>query len=299
MTRFRERAALRGSAWTALVFFTLIIVTGAAVRLTGSGLGCSRWPNCSDQSLTPQSGHAFIEFGNRLITTPVALSALAVLICAVMQNQRRQDYVKLGWSLVAIVAAQALLGAVAVWTELNWVSVAGHFLLSMVSLTICVVLVWRIEQERRTTPSVPVDGKFSLWSRAVASLGFAVIALGTLVTASGPYAGGEGTGDAVRRFSAFGGDTFPEMVMLHARAAAVFGALVLLLWILARMRGAAVMTAALTVTCIVVAVSGVVGQIQYHVLDYPAALVWSHVALSAILWSCCVWIWLSAGPQRS
>ncbi|HMS72918.1 MAG TPA: COX15/CtaA family protein, partial [Baekduia sp.] len=72
MTRFRERAALRGSAWTALVFFTLIVVTGAAVRLTGSGLGCSRWPNCSDQSLTPQSGHAFIEFGNRLITTPVA-----------------------------------------------------------------------------------------------------------------------------------------------------------------------------------------------------------------------------------
>ncbi|HMS72917.1 MAG TPA: COX15/CtaA family protein, partial [Baekduia sp.] len=100
--------------------------------------------------------------------------ALAVLICAVMQNQRRQDYVKLGWSLVAIVAAQALLGAVAVWTELNWVSVAGHFLLSMVSLTICVVLVWRIEQERRTTPSVPVDGRFSLGSRAVASLGFAV-----------------------------------------------------------------------------------------------------------------------------
>jgi cytochrome c oxidase assembly protein subunit 15 len=290
--RFTRRPLIV-SAWSALSLFTLIVATGAGVRLTGSGLGCSNWPNCSDQSLTPQDGHAYIEFGNRLITTPVALAAAACVVFAMLQQDRRRDYDLLGRGLLALVFAQALLGAVAVWTELNWISVSGHYLLSMVSLVLCVMLVFRLHWEGRQTAPIR-DAKAVSSARIVAVFGAAVVTLGTLVTASGPYAGGQGTGDVVERFKAFGADTFSTMVMVHARVAAAFGILAVAAWLYARLRSATALMAPLTAVCLLVATAGIIGQLQYHVYDYPAALVWAHIIVATLLWNACVWLWLAA-----
>jgi len=295
-----SRRPLQIAAWAALGLFTLIVATGAGVRLTGSGLGCSNWPNCSDQSLTPQNGHAYIEFGNRLITTPVALAAVACLVFALLQQDRRADYVALSKWLLGLVFAQALLGAIAVWTDLNWATVSGHYLLSMVSLTLCVVLVWRLRQEAQDTEEEGVsDGRVSRAVRGLAIFGAAVITLGTLVTASGPYAGGQGTGDVVERLTVFGADSFPTMVMIHARLAAVFGVLAVIAWLYARARAITALMAPLTALCLLVAVAGLIGQLQYHVYDYPAALVWAHVVLAALLWNACMWLWLAARTRST
>jgi cytochrome c oxidase assembly protein subunit 15 len=285
------------AAWSALVLFSIIVITGAGVRLTGSGLGCHDWPRCSDQSLTPQSGHAFIEFGNRLITTPVALAALACLVFALLRRPYRGDFTWLGVGLVVGVVAQAWLGGLAVLTGLNPGIVMGHFLLSMATIVLTVTLVWRVTREQAAEPQTPArDGRLVAAVRGLVAVGGVVVFLGTSVTASGPFAGGSGTGDDVTRLTIFGLDTFKTMVMVHARLAAAFGVLAVLLWFFARRRGAgADLRRPLTFVCVLVAIAGLIGNLQYHQLDYPAALIWSHVTVATLLWNSLVWAFLAAG----
>jgi cytochrome c oxidase assembly protein subunit 15 len=290
------------AAWAALVLFTLIIVTGAGVRLTGSGLGCHDWPRCSDQSLTPQDGHGFIEFGNRMVTTPVAIAAICCLVFAVLRRPYRRDMTWIGAGLLLGVLAQAILGGVTVLTGLNPVTVMGHFLLSMVTIVLTVSLVWRVERERRGLPERPEREPRLVWAvRGLVALGGIVVILGTAVTASGPFAGGEGTGDDVHRLTIFGYDTFQDVVAIHSRLAAVFGVVAVALWVVARRRGAGRdLMRPLTVVCLMVALAGIIGNLQYHQLDYPAALIWCHVAVATGLWNALVWSLLAAGrPQRT
>lgn len=284
------------------MLFTLIVITGAGVRLTGSGLGCHDWPRCSDQSLTPQTGHGFIEFGNRMVTTPVALAAIACLVLALLRRPYRRDFVVLGAGLLAGVLAQAVLGGITVLTGLNPVTVMGHFLLSMATIVLTVTLVWRVTRDRAGAPRTPVrDGRLVAAVRALVALGGIVVFIGTSVTAAGPFAGGEGTGDDVRRLTIFGFDTFKTMVMIHARIAAVFGVLAVALWLWARRRRAGrELQRPLTAICVLIAVAGLIGNLQYHQLDYPAALVWSHVTVATLLWNSLVWAFLAAGrPARA
>jgi cytochrome c oxidase assembly protein subunit 15 len=285
------------AAWSALVLFTLIVITGAGVRLTGSGLGCHDWPRCSDQSLTPQTGHGFIEFGNRMVTTPVAIAAIACLVFALLRRPYRRDFAVLGAGLVAGVLAQAVLGGITVLTGLNPVTVMGHFLLSMATIVLTVTLVWRVSRDRAGAPQTPErDRRLVTAVRALVVLGGAVVFIGTAVTASGPFAGGEGTGDDVHRLTIFGFDTFKTVIMVHARIAAVFGVLAVGLWLWARRRNAGpALQRPLTAVCLLVAAAGVIGNLQYHQLDYPAALVWSHVTVATLLWNSLVWSLLAAG----
>jgi cytochrome c oxidase assembly protein subunit 15 len=285
------------AAWSALVLFSLIVISGAGVRLTGSGLGCHDWPRCSDQSVTPQNGHAYIEFGNRLITTPVALAAIACLVFALLRRPYRRDFTVLAAGLLAGVLAQAVLGGIAVLTGLNPVIVMGHFLLSMATIVLTVTLVWRATRDRAGEPQTPSgDPRLVLAVRALVAVGAVVVFLGTSVTASGPFAGGAGTGDDVHRLTIFGFDTFKTMVMVHARLAATFGVLAVALWLWARRRAAAAeLRRPLTFVCVLVAIAGLIGNLQYHQLDYPAALVWSHVTVATLLWNSLVWSFLAAG----
>jgi cytochrome c oxidase assembly protein subunit 15 len=288
------------AAWSALVLFSLIIVSGAGVRLTGSGLGCHDWPRCSDQSLTPQDGHGFIEFGNRLITTPVSIAALCCLVFALLRRPNRPDFTWIGAGLVLGVLAQAILGGVTVLTGLNPVTVMGHFLLSMVTIVLTVALVWRVERERRGCPERPERPERLVWAvRGLVVLGGFVVILGTAVTASGPFAGGEGTGDDVHRLSIFGYDTFQDVIAIHARVAGAFGVLAVVLWVVARRSGAGRdLLRPLTAVCLLVGVAGIIGNLQYHQLDYPAALIWAHVAVATLLWNALVWALLAVGrPQ--
>jgi cytochrome c oxidase assembly protein subunit 15 len=285
------------AAWSALVFFTLIVISGAAVRLTGSGLGCPDWPRCNDQSLTPERGsHAFIEFSNRLITTPVSIAAIACLVFALLRRPYRRDFTVLGALLLGGVAVQAVLGGISVLTGLNPFTVMSHFLLSMATLVVAATLTWRVSRERRGRPQTPEHDPLLVRAvRALVVYGGAVVVVGTAVTASGPYAGGEGTGDVVGRLHLFGDTTFKTIIMVHARAAAVFGVLCVALWLWARHRGARDLLRPLAAVCVAVAVTGAIGTLQYHILDYPAWTVWLHVSAVSLLWLTLVWTLLAAG----
>src|SRR4051794_1191393 len=289
------------AAWSALLFFALIVVSGAAVRLTGSGLGCPDWPRCNDQSVTRGPGApGLMDSGTRLITTPVSIAAIACLVFALLRRPYRRDFTVLGALLLGGVAVQAVLGGITVLTGLNPWTVMGHFLLSMGTLVVAITLVWRIVRERGGRPQAPVgDPLLVRLTRALTVVGGAVVVVGTSVTASGPYAGGEGTGDAVSRLGLFGDDTFKTVIMVHARVAAVFGVCAVALWGFARLRGARDLLAPLTTVCVMVAITGIIGTLQYHVLDYPAWTVWLHVAAVSLTWNALVWSWLAAGrPER-
>lgn len=293
----RLQRPLRIAAWAALVLFTVIVCTGAAVRLTGSGLGCHNWPKCTSDSLLPETaGHATIEFGNRMITTPVAIAALICLLLAHLRRPRRRDLVLLGALLVAGVVVQAVVGGLSVLAGLSWGWVTAHFVISMVTLVVCVMLVWRVVWERRGGPPPIPARPLARAATGLAVAGGVVVLLGALVTSAGPYAGGAGTGDdRVPRLLVFGFDTFPTMVMIHARVALVFGLACVALWAWARLRGDRVLQAPLTALCVLVALAGLVGQLQYHVFDYPAALVWAHVAVVTLTWTVCAWLLVAAG----
>jgi cytochrome c oxidase assembly protein subunit 15 len=301
LDRLRERWPISPrvhayAAWAALILFTLIVISGAAVRLTGSGLGCPEWPRCNGTSVTPSNGHAYIEFSNRLITTPVSIAAVLCLVFALLRRPYRRDFTVLGALLAVGVLVQAVLGGITVLTGLNPVTVMSHFLLSMATIVVAVTLVWRIVRERRELPQTPSHDALLVWlTRALTVVGGIVVVVGTAVTASGPYAGGEGTDDTVSRLSIFGNDTFRTVIMVHARIAAVFGVCAVALWVFARMRGARGLFRPLTAVCLSVAVTGAIGTLQYHILNYPAWTVWLHVASVTLTWNALVWSWLAAG----
>ena len=287
-------------SWGALTMLTLIVMTGAGVRLTGSGLGCPQWPRCNTDSITPTDGHAFIEFGNRMVTTPTALFCGLALLFALLRMPYRPDFTRLGAALLAGVFAQAILGGITVLTGLNPAIVSAHFLLSMVTLTLAVMLVWRVRRERSGLETTTRrDRRMVAAVRAVAVLGGIVVFVGTMVTASGPHAGGEGTEDDVERLAIFGSSTFRDMIAVHARIATIFGiALVLLfLWALRRREGGALLVP-LAVSGILTGVAGLIGHLQYHVYAYPAELVWVHVCVIALLWSALSWSVVAAGKGR-
>jgi heme a synthase len=288
------------AAWAALVLFTLIIISGAAVRLTGSGLGCPEWPRCNGTSVTPSDGHAYIEFSNRMVTTPVSIAAVLCLVFALLRRPYRRDFTVLGGLLLAGVAVQAVLGGITVMTGLNPFTVMSHFLLSMGTLVVASLLVWRVTRERRAQPETPGhDPLLVHLTRALTVLGGAVVFVGTAVTASGPYAGGEGTDDTVSRLTLFGDDTFNDIITIHARIAAVFGVAALLLFAYAYVKRARSLLLPLGTVCVMVGITGLIGTLQYHVLAYPAWTVWLHVSSVALTWNALLWAWLAAGrPER-
>jgi cytochrome c oxidase assembly protein subunit 15 len=175
----------------ALALVALIVVTGGAVRLTGSGLGCSDWPSCSAGHLTPALHlHGLVEFGNRLVTVVVTIAVAASFLGAIFRRRRRRDLIWLSGGLVAGVIAQAVLGGIVVYTKLNPYLVMVHFFATMVLLANAVVLV-----HRSTLDYEPGSGRL-LVPRLLIRLYYAVLALlstvvlaGTATTGAGPHAG--------------------------------------------------------------------------------------------------------------
>ena len=165
-----------------------IVVSGAAVRLTGSGLGCSDWPTCEQDQFVPEADlHGWIEFGNRLVTGLVSLAVVAAVLGSMARWPRRRDLLWWSWGLVAGVVGQVVLGGLVVLSHLNPWLVLGHFALSMVLVWNAVVLHHRAGDHARPTIIVPT----SIHRLVVALWGLAVVVLatGTLVTGSGPHAG--------------------------------------------------------------------------------------------------------------
>jgi cytochrome c oxidase assembly protein subunit 15 len=175
----------------ALVLTALIVVTGAAVRLTGSGLGCTNWPECSAGHLTPAAQfHGLVEFGNRLVTVIITIAVAAAFLGSIFRAPRRRDLVWLSGGLVAGVLAQAVLGGIVVYTKLNPYVVMVHFFASMLLLVDAVVLVHRSSRDY-----TPGSGQL-LVPRPLIRLYYGLLALlalvigaGTATTGSGPHAG--------------------------------------------------------------------------------------------------------------
>ena len=184
----------------ALALLALIVVTGGAVRLTGSGLGCSDWPECSVGHLTPALHfHGLVEFGNRLVTVVLTIAVGASFVGALLRRPHRRDLVWLSLGLVLGVVAQAVLGGIVVYTKLNPYVVMVHFFATMVLLANAVVLV-----HRSTRDYSPGSGHL-LISRPLLRLHYAVLALlslviaaGTATTGAGPHAG-DATGQVVAK----------------------------------------------------------------------------------------------------
>jgi len=294
----RERLAVtpaqyRRVAYVTLAALTLIVLTGAAVRLTGSGLGCPNWPKCYGSALPPLSTHALIEFGNRALSGLVGVITVVAAALAFTRRPFRRDLAILAVLLPLGVVAQAVLGGFTVREHLAPGFVMAHFSLSMIILIAAVALAWRATHERGWRP-VSTD-RLSVWSvRALTPLAALTIFAGTAATAAGPHAGGS-PGQRIHRLHFKGAETLTWVIHRHATVAALFGVAVIAVWLLRRHRGASQdALEPVTVLGVLVAAQGLIGSVQYE-LKLPSDLVWVHVSLATVTWLTALWALAAAG----
>lgn len=263
----------------ALVSLAAIVLTGAAVRLTGSGLGCSDWPTCERNELVPAGDfHAWVEFGNRLVTGIVSVAVIAAVLAARRRTPRRRDLEALAWVLVAGVVLQVLVGALTVRWHLVPGIVMAHFLISMVLVADAVALHMRASEDPYGDGSQPrlraptTDGPTRSLVVAVFTVATVVLTLGTVVTAAGPNAGDED----VDRLAV----SIEEVTRIHSLAAWVlFGLTVTLVLRTLGDRGTPGIRTPARLLLVLLVVQGTVGYIQYAA-GIPTTLVAVHVALA-------------------
>jgi heme a synthase len=283
----------RRVAYLTLAALTLIVLTGAGVRLTGSGLGCPDWPKCGGNALPPLSTHALIEFGNRAISGLVGVLAVVAAVLAFTRRPYRRDLAWLAVSLPLFVVTQAVLGGFTVREHLAPGFVMAHFSLSMLALIAAVALAWRSAHEPGSRPRA--TDRAAVWSiRGLVPLGALTIFVGTAATAAGPHAGGS-PGQRIHRLHFKGADTLMWVIHRHATIAALFGVAVVGVWFLCRRRGARErLLEPLTMVGVLLAAQGLVGSVQYE-LKLPSDMVWVHVTLATITWVALLWSVAEAG----
>ena len=282
---FASPQVLRELALASVVANVVIVATGGAVRLTSSGLGCPTWPQCTSSSLTPTKAHSFhgvIEFTNRQLTFVLGLIAVLTLLAA--YRQRRE--VLLALLAFAGIPAQALLGGITVLTDLNPWTVAAHFLLSMSIIAVTTVLWWRLRGGSRAgfAPAVVL-------SRLIALTTVVVLALGTIVTGSGPHAGDVQAGKLNRMGFDPGG-----IAQLHADSVMVLVGLTVGLVVLLHAVGAdrAMRREAWWLLGIELG-QGVIGYVQYFT-HLPAGVVAVHVLGACLVWIAALRVVLIVAP---
>ena len=273
--------SLPGRLFGLLVFLQgALIVTGGAVRLTGSGLGCPTWPECTPGSYTPVpyqaegALHAWIEFGNRLLTFVLLFTAVAALIVAVKssKNAVMKTRVRILAALQLLgILGQGVLGGITVLTDLHPIPVAGHFLLSIfliagaLSLRFEMIGISREKVKGLIASLIPI----LLWLTLI------VLIIGTVVTGSGPHAGDE---NAKR----FGLD--PKSVSwLHADFVIALLVLSTILWLLIKQSGSAMLTRKIQIFLLVAFAQGGIGYIQY-LTGLPEIIVGAHLLGATLVW---------------
>jgi cytochrome c oxidase assembly protein subunit 15 len=280
----------------ALAALALIVLTGAGVRLTGSGLGCPDWPRCYGRNVPPLDSHAVIEYGNRVLTAFVGFAVIAASVGAFFRRPYRWHLALFGGLLPLGVIGQAVLGGLVVRYHLAPGLVMGHFILSMMLLDASFALAWcsRFEPRERERS----DDRLGVWAvRGLIPLGQLTILAGTIATASGPHAGANGH-QLVHRFDFEGTGTLEWVVLRHSALAAVFGLAAVGVWLLLRRPGGDRRALKpLTAVLGLVALQGLVGGVQWA-LKLPSELVWVHVALATVTWLAMLWTVASAGRLR-
>jgi len=277
-------AAYRRVTALAALAVGVIIVTGGAVRVTGSGLGCPDWPTCArNRVVAPWEYHALVEFGNRAVTGAVSVLVIAAVLGSLVRSPRRRDLVLLSLGLVAGVVAQIVLGGLTVLFKLAPPFVMGHFLLSMALLADAVVLHHRagLPDEPWTARPLAGQGQTRV-ARLVLAATAVVVVLGTVVTSSGPHGG-----DVRAKRLSF---TVHDTARVHGTAVMALLALTLaLVWWLHRSRAAGSLQGRSRLFVEVLAAQAVVGYAQYFT-RIPAALVAVHIAGAAAAWASAVWL---------
>ena len=263
----------------ALALLCVIVLTGALVRLTGSGLGCEDWPRCNSQKFVDiSSGHAAIEQLNRLFTGAVSMSVIAAVMTALLRTPRRRDLVLLSWGLVTGVVAQIVIGGVVVLTGLNpWANMA-HFMVSMLLVGCAFALdrSSRMASVRTVVRRVPSRLEVLRWV-LVAGASVSIVT-GTVVTATGPHAGNE---DAVRF-----GFALESVARVHSISVILTVAVLVALLLRSRHedgRDAESLRQALSVFGFVAVAQASIGYLQYFT-GVPVALVAVHVSGATALW---------------
>lgn len=268
------------AAFAAVLMSVVIVVTGGAVRLTGSGLGCDTWPKCTGDSLivTQEQGfHGAIEFGNRMLTYVLCAAVGWAITAARCAKPWRRSLTRLGWLQFAIVMGNAVLGGITVLTGLNPYSVAGHFMLATSLITVTTITWQRTrEGDGPARPRVPSPVRKLAWALVAATL--VLIAAGTVVTGSGPHAGDS---SEIKRMPF----DWSATAHVHAFSAWVVCALGIAMWLVLRVVDAPADTRARARDLLIVLLSqGAIGYVQYFT-KVPEALVAAHM-----LGSCLVWI---------
>jgi cytochrome c oxidase assembly protein subunit 15 len=280
----------------ALAALALIVLTGAGVRLTGSGLGCPDWPKCYGGTTPPLESHAVIEYGNRLLTGFVGFAVIAASVLAFFRRPYRWHLALFGALLPLGVVGQAVLGALVVKYHLAPGLVMSHFILSMMLLDAAFALAWcsRYEPWERERSG----DRLGVWSvRALVPLGQLTILAGTIATASGPHAGAH-AGQLVHRFTFEGAKTLEWVVQRHAVLATLYGFAAIGVWFLLRRSGGdrrAVRP--LTVVLALLALQGAVGGLQWA-FELPGEIVWAHVAIATLNWLAMLWTVAAAGRLK-
>lgn len=277
----------RKLTYVAVAALTLIVFTGALVRLTDSGLGCPTWPRCYGHVYPPVALHPLIEFGNRALSGLVGVITVVVFVFSFTRRPFRRDLAWLSAALPLGVVGQAVLGGFTVREKLAPGFVMSHFLLSMVILIFAFWLAWRATFPQGSRPRT--TDRLLAWSvRTLSVLCAITLFAGTAATAAGPHSGGN-IGQHIKRLTIEGPDTLQWAVHQHATIAAIFGVATIFVWLLKRSRGGELNPLEpLTILGILLAAQGLVGAVQYE-LKLPGEMVEVHVVLSTITWLVSLW----------
>ncbi|MER5362240.1 COX15/CtaA family protein [Streptomyces sp. NPDC002785] len=279
---------VRRAAMSAVVMAVLIVVTGGAVRLTGSGLGCPTWPKCTDESLTATSAmgfHGAIEFGNRMLTYVLCAAVGWAIIAARSAKPWRHSLTRLGWAQFWVVMGNAVLGGIVVLVGLNPYTVAAHFLLSTALLTVAMVT-WQRIREGDAAPRPLVGKAVSQLTWLLVVVAGLLIAVGTVVTGAGRHAGDSSD---VHRIPI----DWKMITQLHADLAWAVVALTVALWFVLKAVDAPVGPLHRARDLFLVLLGqGVIGYVQYFT-DTPEILVGLHMFGSCLVWIAVVRVLLS------
>lgn len=271
-----------------------IAVTGAIVRVTASGLGCPTWPQCFPGSYTPVPHaevpgiHQAVEFGNRMITFLVVVTA-ALAVLAVTRARRRREVLVYAWLMPASTVMQAVIGGITVLTGLLWWTVAIHLLVSMAMVWLAVLLYVKIGEPDDGVPRPLAPKALRQLTMVTAVVLAGVLVAGTLVTAAGPHAGDKSADAPVPRLQI----EIVTLVQVHAALLLVYLALLLGLgFALRRVKADRRIIRRLVILLILVAAQALVGRVQYA-LGVPVALVAIHVAGAAACTAATSALWAS------
>jgi heme a synthase len=287
--RLGQPVWLRRAGWASLVANIGIVLTGGAVRLTSSGLGCPTWPRCTDRSFTPHGAlgyHQYVEFGNRTLTFVLVAVAVATLVAA-WQSGRR-DLRLLAVVMALGIPAQALIGGITVLTDLNpWV-VSLHLVVSLAIISAAVLFLWRLDRRDGPEPGQRSPLHWLAWSAYAAA--WLVLYVGTVVTGSGPHAG-----DAS---SARNGLDPRDVSQLHADLVFLLVGLTLALLLVVRLLPSTPGQERSVLALLSIEVGqAAVGFVQYAT-DLPVLLVELHLLGAALLVAVVTWVLLEVREPR-